>query len=257
MKALTYLSLALALGACLLSVSGLAGSGDSPRSSSVVAGRDDELLREELSSLRASTGELVEELRSLDERLTAMELVASTSKGPREPVALEAALEDSAVLENLAAALESGQAGSSNELQNLVLDVIASKEEADRLEREGKRLQATQDRVNERVERYRDELGLDSRQANDMARVLVEEELKRDELFSQMREGGGMGRESIREGMMEIRDVSRDELSRILTPEQYDGYVEMSDWRRGGRDRGPDPGGRGGGGGRRGGGRDV
>ena len=255
MKALTYLSLALALGACLLSVSGLAGSGDHRCSRG--DHRRHELLREELSSLRASTGELVEELRSLDERLTAMELVASTSKGPREPVALEAALEDSAVLENLAAALESGQAGSSNELQNLVLDVIASKEEADRLEREGKRLQATQDRVNERVERYRDELGLDSRQANDMARVLVEEELKRDELFSQMREGGGMGRESIREGMMEIRDVSRDELSRILTPEQYDGYVEMSEWRGGGRERGPHPGGRGGGGGRRGGGRDV
>jgi len=256
MKALTFLSLALALGACLLSVSGLAGSGDSTRASSAVAGRDDTVLREELASLRVAAGEMVEELRTLDERLTAMELVASTSTGPRQPVAKEAPLEDSAVLENLAAALESGQAGSSNELQNLVLDVIASKEEADRLEREQKRLQATQDRVNERVERYRDELGLDGRQANDMARVLVNEELRRDELFGKMREGGGMGRDSIRESMMEIRDVSREELSRILSPEQYDGYVEMTDWRRGGRDRGPDPGGRGGGG-RGGGGRDV
>lgn len=262
MKALTYLSFALALGAVLLSVFDFAGSRRPTRASTVAgsASSADEALREELSALAETSGEILQRLTDLEERQVALELNPPTTASLREPVTDEVAPVDLGPLKDLAAALDAVDGAPSAQLHSLVLDVLASKEAQDRAERDQRRLEATQDRVNQRVDELREELGLNSRQANDMGRVLLNEQVRRDEFFGRMREGFSGDRESIRDEMRTIRSDARAEVETILAPDQYDRYVELEDSRRGfggWGDRGRESRGNDGGGGGRRGGRDV
>lgn len=262
MKALTYLSFILALGAVLLSVFDFSGSRGSTRTPAVAGFNSsaDEALREEFSALAETSGEILQRLRDLEQRQVALELNPPTKASLREPVVEEIAAAELGSLKDLAAALDAVDGTPPAQLQSLVLDVLASKEAQDRAQRDQRRLEATQDRVNERVTQLREELGLNSRQANDMGRVLLNEQVRRDEFFGKMREGFVGDRESIRDEMHTIRGDARTELEKILAPDQYDRYVELEDSRRGfggWSDRGRESRRSDGGGGGRRGGRDV
>ena len=121
------------------------------------------------------------------------------------------------------------------------LERIRAEEEA---AEEAARLQRQAERVEERLARLREDLGLSGYQESEMRTVLVEAETRRNELRDLMRESDD--RQSIREGFRDLRDDSREAMELFLTPEQLAAYEEsesgFGDWRRGGGGRGGDGG---------------
>jgi hypothetical protein len=117
-------------------------------------------------------------------------------------------------------------------------------QEAEEAEREKTRKELQAQRVEDRVTRLQQELGLTNRQASDVRTALLAQDEKREALFTSMREGTG-DPSAMRDGFRTLRDDAHAELQRILTPEQYSAYqkTEESEFGRRFGDFGP-PGGR-------------
>lgn len=136
-----------------------------------------------------------------------------------------------------------------------VMAVLEAKEEQERQERRQREEERAQRRMEERVQRYREELGLDDYQTQEMARILTDADNQRRDYFNQLRAnrdmGGDWDRESIREQMTALNENTNTQLSSILNQEQMTKYEEgnnnWGDFFGGGR--------RGGGGGNNGGNR--
>ncbi|MAF67652.1 MAG: hypothetical protein CMJ84_18605 [Planctomycetes bacterium] len=129
-----------------------------------------------------------------------------------------------------------------------VLDEIKLQEDQ---EREVRRQEARDRRMDQQIERLSERLGLDSAQATDMRAVLVEQDLAREEIFATAREFGD--REGVGDLLGGLKEETLLSLSQILTPDQLERYSEQtSDRNRRGSDRAR--GGNNNGGGRRGGG---
>lgn len=113
------------------------------------------------------------------------------------------------------------------------LDTIHAREEA---EREAKRKELQAQRVEERVAKLQQELGLSNRQATDVRTALIAQDDKREALFLSMRDGLGDPRD-MRDSFRTIRDETHASLQTILTADQFAGYLktEESDFAR----RGP------------------
>ena len=149
-------------------------------------------------------------------------------------------------------------------------DALDQIREQERLERQQEMADAQAQRLEERLNQLREELGLSQYQVDEMRTVLTEQDLKRAELFA----GGweNVDRGAMRETMQTMREETDKALATILTPDQLEGYERSERQNRGGfggfgggrrggggggdrgGDRGGNRGGDGGGGGGRGGG---
>ncbi|NQU49173.1 MAG: hypothetical protein HQ519_11040 [Planctomycetes bacterium] len=123
------------------------------------------------------------------------------------------------------------------------LDRIEAQKEEDREKRQEEQ---RAERLAQRMERYTKELGLDTYQSAQMARVLEEQDNAMRNAWSEMREAGGnFDRTTARTAMEEMRTKTNEQLGQFLTTTQLESYSTMSSGGFGGR--GSDRGGRGGG----------
>jgi hypothetical protein len=117
------------------------------------------------------------------------------------------------------------------------MDAIKAREEA---EREARRKEMQAARIEDRVTRLQQELGLNNRQTSDLRTALIAQDDQREALFTSLREGQGDPRDA-RESFRAIRDQTHATLQGFLTQEQFRGYLETeeSDFGRRGPDFGP------------------
>lgn len=116
---------------------------------------------------------------------------------------------------------------------------IEKREEDERAARDERRQQFQKERMDEQMERYVAELGLDEGQADRMRTVLEETSERRNAFFTEMREAGTMDRQLIRDTMTELSESQNEQLSNILTSDQMSSYEGMnSDFGFGGRGMG-------------------
>lgn len=225
-----------ALGAFL--VQSFAGSGEAaarsaptsePARGAVIAPEDGDGLGHSLDELRMGDVALATRIDELEARLAS---VAS-----RAPAALTASVDgrlsaSEVSPERLASML--GDGASSPEFVATVgraLEEIRAQEEADR---EAERQALQRQRVEDRVARLQESLGLSNVQTRDLRTVLLDQEDKRDALFSSIRDGQGDPM-SMRDSMRDLRDQTNTALQGILTADQYDSYreTERDDFRGG------------------------
>ena len=136
--------------------------------------------------------------------------------------------------------------------------VLEQREERERLERDQRRAAERERRVEDRLAKMQQELGLDLGQMNQMRALYLERDAKRDEMRQTIRQGfedGTMNRESMGELWKTMQTEHETALQGILTPGQFEQYQESGyddPWGgRGGRGgRGGDNGGGNGRGGR-------
>jgi hypothetical protein len=129
--------------------------------------------------------------------------------------------------------------------------VIEQRENQQSMERDQDRAERRAEQLERRVERMAEELGLNSSQTEQFAKITGDASEKRNEFFSDMREGGwgSVDRDEIRSQMETMRDEEISQLEGVLTPEQMTQYQESNN-----RGMFGSTGGGGGGGGRGGGG---
>jgi hypothetical protein len=154
----------------------------------------------------------------------------------------------------LASINDSGEPFSQEEEERFgaYLDRIETQKEE---EREKRQEEQRAERLAQRMDRYTKELGLDTYQSAEMARVLSEQDTAMRSMWSEMRESGGsFDRTTARTAMEEMRTSTDEQLGQFLTTTQLESYSTMSTGGFGGG-RGGDRGGRGGGGDAAGGGR--
>lgn len=135
----------------------------------------------------------------LEERLAALESALTTSTG--------------AVAKNLPAAIDDRLAA-----------IKAEEERQEEQERAERRLERTDERI---VEMTR-ELGLDANQAISMRGILLDQEAKRDQMMSEMREGRGNFGDNPREAFMAVRQEFDARVAQVLTPDQFTKYQEQN-----------------------------
>lgn len=195
----------------------------------------------ELEELRRGQTELLQRLAALElrlEELASARTAVAPERAPEEawgdaPGAIAGRPSPVEALELSPAFVASVEAA---------LDRIQKAEEAER-EKTRKELQAQ--RIEERVARLQQELGLTQRQASDVRSLLLAQDEKREALFAGLREGTG-DPGAAREGFRALREDALAELERILTPDQYATYLKSEEaefGRRGFGEFGP-PGGR-------------
>ena len=201
----------------------------------------------ELEDLRQSQTALLQRIAALESRLAEVQ-------NARTAAAPERALEEKYQTTD---ALLSALQGSSEAPLELTPEFVASVEraltriqDAEQAERDKTRKEQQAQRIEERVTRLQQELGLNNRQTSDLRTALITQDEKREALFTSMREGNG-DPSTMRESFRTLRDDAQAELQRILTPAQYTAYQasEESEFgRRGFGDFGPrdfgQPGGR-------------
>lgn len=194
-------------------------------------------LKAQLAALEARVNELTSSRTPLESRPLPTESVASTR-------IIEGDAFPAAAIQVTPAFVDSvGQA----------LDTIRAREDA---EREAKRKEIQAQRIEDRVAKLQQELGLTNRQSSDLRTALIAQDDKREALFTSMRDGNG-DPGSMRDSFRALRDETYATLQGFLTPEQFSAYQrsEESDFGRRGFDPGPggsrpDSGGFGGGPGR-------
>ncbi len=223
-------------------------SSDAPRSVDHSSGlvpegsEDTDALINQVASLQQKNEDLTMRLSSLEHRLNG----SLREEIPTESSEKIAELQNQVV--QLAKALDNPTSPESVSLRNAVsfaLEDIRAAEEAERdAEREAREIR----RMDERMEKYAKDLGLDQIQVKEMRLVLDGESIKREEMFNTMRDGT-MDRGEMRTVMNDLREETRTALQGILTPAQYESYTE-SDRGFGRGMRGFDSGGNRGGGGR-------
>lgn len=199
------------------------------------------------STLSSDAERALVELRldnaALRERLAALEARLGELASTRTPLALEST--GAAGIEPaLAAHVDAPEFAVDDDFVASVgraLDQIEAKEEAAR-ELRRKELQAL--RIEERVTRLQQELGLTNRQASDVRTALIAADDKREVLFASLRESQGDPRD-LREGFRTLRDETYAALSGVLTPEQLETFRRGDESDFGRRDFGG-PGGPGG-----------
>ncbi len=126
----------------------------------------------------------------------------------------------------------------SEEQLSAMLDRRDAEKEAERRTRDDQR---RKERIDRRMERYQESLGLSDAQTYDMGQIIAEADAARSNLFSEMRESGNWDRELIREQATAMNEKTNTALSGILSTTQMDSYLAEQENSRGfggGRDRG-------------------
>ncbi|MDP6537949.1 MAG: hypothetical protein QF903_14035 [Planctomycetota bacterium] len=205
-------------------------TGEEGGSRVVDGGPDLDALRGEVEALRLGNEELAGQLGELE--------ISLALGSPRVPADLPDLAQLQEQLDQLiATTTQDGPVVVTAQLRSgvtAVLDEIKLKEDQ---ERERRRQEARERRMDQQMDRLSERLGLDSVQAGDMRTILVEQDLKREELFAAAREFGG--RDEVQGLMQGLREETLQSLAQVLTPEQLEQYREQStDRDRPGRGRG-------------------
>ncbi|MEM1449871.1 MAG: hypothetical protein AAF957_01590 [Planctomycetota bacterium] len=211
------------------------------------------------SELLAAIDGLRAENRALVERIDALELsseLAPVAVGGRTAATTERSDIEDVVKEVLGSLDGTGTAAPTPAMQTAIESVLDMREERERLERDQKRAEAQERRMEDRLAKLQTELGLDQNQVNSMRTIFQDEDIRRDELRTKMREArdsGNMDFGDVRQMWTDSRDATNQSIQGVLTPSQYEQYQETQQndrWgRRGGGDAGRDGGGNNGGGG--------
>jgi hypothetical protein len=108
--------------------------------------------------------------------------------------------------------------------------VIEQRENQQSMERDQDRAERRAEANDRRVERMAEELGLNSSQTEQFAKITGEASEKRNAFFSDMRENGwgSVDRDEIRSQMETMRDEESSQLEGVLTPEQMTQYQESN-----------------------------
>ena len=108
--------------------------------------------------------------------------------------------------------------------------VIEQRENQQSMERDQDRAERRAEAHDRRVERMAEELGLNSSQTEQFAKITGDASGKRNAFFSDMRENGwgSVDRDEIRSQMETMRDEESSQLEGVLTPEQMTQYQESN-----------------------------
>ncbi len=176
-----------------------------------------------LDELRMENAALTARLTALETRLAELQSTRTPALPSGEERSVERLADDS---------LDAGRPASSLEVTpafvasvSTALDAIKAREEA---ERETKRKELQAQRIEERVAKLQQDLGLNNRQASDLRTALITQDDKREALFQGMRDGLGDPRD-MRESFRVIRDETHASLQTVLTPEQFAGFQKTED----------------------------
>ena len=199
-------------------------------------------MEEHLQSLRAENQMLANRIGELERA----RVWAENRREAVEPEALAESRTDEEMIKDGLAALTGTNGSLPPNIENGMRRAFEDFRDEERVESEQRWADARQKELDTRIERYAEELNLDSFQTEEMRTLLTDEQVRRGDLMTAAREDGTW--ETLREDVRTIRDETREGLALVLTPEQMDQYDQSS---RGGRGRGDFGGGAGGGGGRR------
>ncbi|MFT5732723.1 MAG: putative RNase H-like nuclease (RuvC/YqgF family) [Planctomycetota bacterium] len=216
-----------------------------PAATSTTSGitQDNTDILAKLDSMEQSYYSMADRLEALERN---SELVPVGNGAERiSAVAPEIVLED-AVRNVLASMDDSETVAATPKLEQAVAAVIEMREERSKLERDQKRAEAEEKRLEDRLAKLQTDLGLDQNQLNSMRTIYQDQDQQRTEFRDKMRDGSGGSREEIRTLWTDMRDSANTAIEGVLTPSQYETYQESNQ-----NDRGF---GRGGGGGNTGGG---
>ena len=211
-----------AAGAVLTSLA-LSDDGDARRPAPVTA-----------APAPAELAELREENARLAERLNRLEVQASLRAGERTAAANPARAEsgfDLAEIEALLASLNKPDQPPPAGLQRLVERALEDKEARERAEREEAERIRREERLDERMARMAEELGLDPTQKEQVRAALWKREEAMAAMWREMRNASGRGsflgdREAVREKFAAIRDASVQAIQAALSPAQFEQYQE-------------------------------
>jgi len=178
----------------------------------------------EVAELRRGQTELLQRLAALEQRLGEL----ASTRTAAAPSALQAApLPDDGTTAALARELAAPP--------ELTPDFVASVEaalgriqKAEEAEREKTRKELTAQRIEERVTRLQQELGLTNRQASDVRTALLSQDEKRESLFAGMRDGTA-DPSQVRDSFRTLRDDTHAELQRVLSADQYAAFVRSEE----------------------------
>ncbi|MGK0481190.1 MAG: hypothetical protein ACJAQ3_001162 [Planctomycetota bacterium] len=218
-----------------------------PAAASTTSGitQDNTDILAKLDSMEQSYYSMADRLEALERN---SELVPVGNGAERiSAVAPEIVLED-AVRNVLASMDDTETVAATPKLEQAVAAVIEMREERSKLERDQKRAEAEEKRLEDRLAKLQTDLGLDQNQLNSMRTIYQDQDEQRAGLrdkMTELRDGGG-SREDIRTIWTDMRDSANTAIEGVLTPSQYESYQESNQ-----SDRGF---GRGGGGGNTGGG---
>lgn len=180
----------------------------------------------EVAELRRGQTELLQRLAALEQRLAEL----ASTRTAAAPSAVPATVLEAG---DATAALARELAG--DEPLELTPDFVASVEaalgriqKAEEAEREKARKELAAQRIEERVTRLQQELGLTNRQASDLRTALLSQDEKRETLFAGMRDGT-TDPALVRDSFRTLRDETHAELQRVLTADQYAAYVRSEE----------------------------
>lgn len=207
----------------------------------------------ELETLKATLARLEKDNKTLTDRMSMLEdrpVVETATRVDASKADVATAVPPE--LEQLVASLRDPQQKLPENFREEISQVIADVKAAEDKKREEERKQRDQERFDQRMEEIAKELKLNAFQSEQMKKILTDEQAKRDEMRSKMRDNtsGPPDFEQMRTTWETLKTETTNELSKFLTNEQLTTYNEKySNPFGGGR------GGRGGfGGGNRGGG---
>jgi hypothetical protein len=196
----------------------------------------------ELSALRNQVRTLADENRLLEDRMAALELkselppIMAPAAAPLQLVAPAIENPQSEEVAALLAAYEDPEQTPEG-LETVILGVVQAQEEREREERDARREEEWQERLDEQMQEYAEKLGLNGYQATEMRTALDDQRTASSDLWQQRRDGG-MGRTDMRDAFGEIRENTQTTLQGLLLPNQYEQYETMQDDRGGGWGRG-------------------
>lgn len=194
--------------------------------SSAAAPASDDSAAREIVELRRTNVALAERLSALEARLSD----ASSTRTPATPVVAEStsvATRAASDSPGAAALLDPSFEVTPTFVASVgqALDTIKAREDA---EREAKRKEIQAQRVEERVAKLQQDLGLSSRQATDLRTALIAQDDKREALYSSVRDGLADPRD-MRDSFRQLHEETSQTVQGILTPEQFEGYVKSED----------------------------
>jgi len=184
-------------------------------------------LSQSIDSLSKENRELKDQIRKLAGRLTSFESRDPIEDFGRQPIGGVVAKSEFDLLAKKVENMKVPVAAAS--FQDNVVKVIKEREETQRQKREERRIEQAKKRMDSRIERYTEDLGLSNYQAVEMGRILLEQEKKLHSYFRGFRESGGpRDHEDIRSMIGEVREETQEQLFPILSADQLSRYEESS-----------------------------
>lgn len=204
-------------------------------------------------TLQDTVAKLSDRIETLADRLDGLERsddLAPVASPGRVAATLDRA-EIEGVVRDMLGSVEGAPAAATPSLEAAVANVIEMREERERQERDQRRAEAEEKRLEDRLAKLQSDLGLDQTQLDSMRGIFQEQSRKADEMRQSMREARDTGLDmgSMREMWTDLRDSTNESIKGVLSPSQYEQYEESNANQRWGG-RGGNTGGRGGRGGR-------